>query len=135
MTTRIEFGSVEAAACDALVAIGFEQPGGLLAGLTGELYESKEFSGKALDFALLHRPRGFEARRLLLVGGGQPGTFDLAALRKAARGSPFPLAPEIGIRHPVFTAPRKAGPYRLWEPESSARTTAIWDSRSGEREY
>jgi leucyl aminopeptidase len=84
MTTKLEFHSIEAVECDALVTIGFEeQKDGPLAGVTGDLYESKEFSGKALEFALLHRPQGLKAKRLLLVGGGKPAKFDLAALRKA----------------------------------------------------
>src|SRR5271163_4677427 len=84
MTTKLEFQSIEAVECDALVTIGFEeQKGGPLAGETGELYESKEFSGKPLEFALLHRPQGLKAKRLLLVGGGKPDKFNLAVLRKA----------------------------------------------------
>ncbi len=85
MTTKMEFQAIEAVECDALVVLGFEeQKGAPLAGVTGELYESKEFSGKPLEFALVHRPQGLKAKRLLLVGGGKPGKFDVAALRKAA---------------------------------------------------
>jgi leucyl aminopeptidase len=50
----------------------------------GELYDSKEFSGKPLEFALLHRPAGLKAKRLLLVGAGKADKFNAAELRKAA---------------------------------------------------
>jgi leucyl aminopeptidase len=83
MTTKLEFQAVEAVECDALIVIGFEATApSVTAG--AELYESKEFAGKALDLALLHRPAGLKARRLLLVGGGKPDKFNAAALRRAA---------------------------------------------------
>ncbi len=62
-----------AAACDALAG-----------GLVAELYESEEFTGKALKTALIHRPAGAKARRLLLVGGGKLEEFSSAKLRQAA---------------------------------------------------
>src|ERR1700736_6516231 len=83
MTTKLEFQAIEAVECDALIAVGFEATTpSVSAG--AELYESKEFAGKALDLALLHRPAGLKARRLLLVGGGKPEKFTSATLRKAA---------------------------------------------------
>src|SRR2546421_589794 len=70
--------------CDALIVVGFEgqAPGGSAG--AEELYQSKEFSGKALELALLHRPAGLKAKRLLLVGGGKPEKFTGAILRRAA---------------------------------------------------
>lgn len=53
-------------------------------GLIGELYDSREFTGKALQTATIHRPSGFKAKRLLLIGGGKPEEFTLARLRQAA---------------------------------------------------
>jgi leucyl aminopeptidase len=60
-------------------------------GLTGpvvdlitELYARKEFTGKFLSTALVHRPEGFRAGRLLLVGGGKESEFDLNRLRRAS---------------------------------------------------
>ena len=74
---------METVECDALVIVAFEgQKSERFGELTGELYESKEFSGKALEFALLHRPAGLKARRLLLAGGGQPDKFNSATLRR-----------------------------------------------------
>jgi leucyl aminopeptidase len=85
MTTKLEFQAVEAVECDALVVVAFEgQKGGRFAALVDELYESKEFSGKLLEVALLHRPAGLQARRLLLIGGGKADKFNAATLRKTA---------------------------------------------------
>jgi leucyl aminopeptidase len=85
MKTKLDFRPTESVECDALIVVAFEgQQGGRFASLTNELYESKEFSGKPLDLALLHRPDGLKARRLLVVGGGKPEQFNSAALRKAA---------------------------------------------------
>ena len=83
MTTKLEFQPVETFECDALVVVGFESiTPSVSAG--AELYESKEFDGKPLELALLHRPAGLQARRLLLVGAGKPDKFNAASLRKAA---------------------------------------------------
>src|SRR6266481_6992144 len=83
MTIKLELQPIETIECDALVVIGFEATApSVSAG--AELYESKEFAGKAMDVALLHRPAGLQARRLLLVGGGKPDKFTPAMLRKAA---------------------------------------------------
>ena len=85
MTTKLELQPVETVECDALIAVLFEgQNNERFAGLSGEFYESKEFTGKALDFALLHRPAGLKARRLLFAGGGKADKFNAAALRKTA---------------------------------------------------
>jgi leucyl aminopeptidase len=53
-------------------------------GLIAELYDSKEFTGKAFRSALIHRPSGFRAKRLLLIGGGNREEFTLARIRQAA---------------------------------------------------
>ena len=49
-----------------------------------ELLSSGEFTGKAFDTALLYRPAGLKARRLLLVGGGKQKDFSAYELRRAA---------------------------------------------------
>src|SRR5260370_29923966 len=85
MITKLNLQAIETIECDALVMVAFEgPPAERFAELTHELYESKEFSGKATDVALLHRPAGLKARRLLLVGGGKPEAFTAATLRRAA---------------------------------------------------
>ena len=74
MITKIDFQPASAVACDALIVIGFEgQKPERFGELIGDLYESKEFTGKALEFTLLHRPAGLMARRLLFAGGGKAG--------------------------------------------------------------
>ena len=69
---------------DALVIVGFEgtPPEAAAADQIKELYDSGEFSGKALEIAILHRPAGLKAKRLVLAGGGKREKFDAAELRK-----------------------------------------------------
>ena len=67
------------------------------AALISELYEKKEFSGKALETAWIHRPAGLIAPRLLLVGGGKSGDFCSARLRQAA-GAALRFAKKKGAR-------------------------------------
>jgi len=82
---------------DALVVIGYEKNGEALelsgparaadeatGGWIRETYESGGFKGKLNDTALLHRPAGLGAKRLLLVGGGKAGKFTPAELRWVA---------------------------------------------------
>jgi leucyl aminopeptidase len=52
-------------------------------GLISEL-DPAEFSGKAYEFALLERPAGLAARRLLVVGAGKKEKFDSNQLRRVA---------------------------------------------------
>jgi leucyl aminopeptidase len=87
-------GAPDAIDSDALAIILFEAPGdgdspageydARTGGLISDLYAAEEFTGKALETALIHRPAGFKARRLLLVGGGKRQDFSLARLRQAA---------------------------------------------------
>src|SRR5437762_5589397 len=85
MITKLDLQAVETVECDALIVVGFEgEKSERFGELTAELYESKEFSGKPLEFALLHRPAGLKARRLLLAGGGKHEKFTPATLRKTA---------------------------------------------------
>jgi leucyl aminopeptidase len=78
------------------------------------LYESKEFTGKPLEFTLLHRPAGLKAKRLLLAGCGKSAKFDTAALRKTAGAA---------LR---YLKPRSVADIALWldgpiaEPENVA---------------
>src|SRR4051794_28020972 len=83
MTTKLDLQPIEAVECDALIAVGFDGENSERFGqIAGELYESKEFSGKPLEFALLHRPAGLKARRLLLAGGGKADKFNPTTLRR-----------------------------------------------------
>ena len=49
-----------------------------------ELITSGELSGKPLELAMLYRPAGIKAKRVLLVGGGKESKFNPNDLRKIA---------------------------------------------------
>ncbi len=70
---------------DALLEVAFEgaKPDGLGGVWLAELYDSGEFSGKMLDFALRHRPDGLAAKRLVAIGVGKGDDFKPSSLRKA----------------------------------------------------
>ena len=84
MEIRLEPKKLGDVDSDALVVVGFEgaAPAAAAADQTKELYDSGEFSGKALEIAILHRPAGLKAKRLVLAGGGKSEKFDAAELRK-----------------------------------------------------
>ena len=83
MKTRLVSSPPEQIEADALALILFEANDELprsaaaldaaTLGLISELYERKEFTGKALETAWIHRPAGFLVQRMLLVGGGKSG--------------------------------------------------------------
>ena len=106
MKTQLLPTSIESVEADAVAIVLFEAsgdtpPGGdhhaLSNGLITELYESKEFTGKALNTALIHRPAGFKASRLLLVGGGKAAEFSPPKLRQAA-GTALRFLKPKGVR-------------------------------------
>jgi leucyl aminopeptidase len=84
MDIRLEPKQLAEVDSDALVIVGFEgpPPETAAAGQVKELYDSGEFSGKALEIAILHRPAGLKAKRLVVAGGGKRDRFDAAELRK-----------------------------------------------------
>src|SRR5579862_9268621 len=84
MDVKLETNGVPQADSDALMMVGFEgaPPAAPVADQVKELYDSGEFSGKALEVAILHRPAGLKAKRLVLAGGGKREKFDAAELRK-----------------------------------------------------
>jgi leucyl aminopeptidase len=51
---------------------------------TKEVLSTGEVTAKPFETALLHRPAGLKAKRLLLIGGGKKKTFSAAELRKLA---------------------------------------------------
>src|SRR5579884_3237173 len=83
MNVRTNGGPIREIEADALIVPGFEEkrPENLGDG-AADVYESGEFTGKAYEIAILHRPAGFKAKRLVLVGGGKPGKFTPAEMRK-----------------------------------------------------
>src|ERR1700719_4799636 len=84
MDIKVEGKPIAEVEADALLVIGFEgsAPGGPTSGLTKELYDTGEFSGKSLEIAILHRPAGLKAKRLVLGGAGKPGEFKPSEMRK-----------------------------------------------------
>ena len=80
-TTRA--AEIETAAF-AVLCSSDEAPGPELAGgLPAEMHSRGEFTGKALETAVVHRPAGMMAERLLLVGCGEKAKFDASAMRRA----------------------------------------------------
>ena len=79
-------------------------------GLVSEIYGRGEFRGKLFDTALLHRPAGFQAARLLLVGGGPRDGFTASRLRQAA-GAAVRFAKQKSVRRLALASPQevKAG--------------------------
>ena len=49
-----------------------------------DLIASGEVTGKMLEIALLHKPAGLKAKRLVLIGGGKAKNFSSYELRKLA---------------------------------------------------
>ena len=86
MDIRLENGPLDQIEADALVVIGFEgtAPVGVAQAQVKDLYDSGEFTGKALDLAILHGPAGCKARRVVLGGGGAPAKFTSAEARNLA---------------------------------------------------
>jgi len=97
MQTTVLVRAIEEVEADVLVVVAFDKDsagGGLGEGAakradatTGwltELYAAGEFKGKSLETALLHRPPGFQARRLLVIGGGKAEKLTPAEVRKIA---------------------------------------------------
>src|SRR5215472_16832724 len=99
MDIKVEARPIAEVESDALVVVGFEgdAPAGPASALSKELYDAGEFSGKALEIAILHRPDGLKAKRLVLAGGGKPGEFTPADLRKLS-GAMLRLLKPKGVR-------------------------------------
>src|SRR5579859_671074 len=70
----------------------------------GELLSSGELSGKPLELAMLYRPTGVKAKRVLFVGGGKEGKFNPNDLRKLA-GAAARNVKSKNIRHLAIALP------------------------------
>ena len=103
MDIKVEGKSIAEVEADALLVVGFEgsAPGGPASGLSKELYDSGEFSGKALEIAILHRPAGLKVKRLVLAGAGKSGEFTAAEMRKLSGAMLRALKPK-GVRSIVI---------------------------------
>jgi leucyl aminopeptidase len=98
MELKLDFSPIDQVEADALVVVAFdkESPEGGLAteaartvdrlagGAIEELYQSGEFSGKRFETAVVRRPAGLRAKRLLVIGGGRSDKFTPADLRLVA---------------------------------------------------
>jgi len=91
---RVIQGSIIEVESDALIVNLFEgvtSPGGAtgavdraLDGMITELIRSKEATGKLMETALLHTYGRIAPKRVLVIGLGKSGEFDLGAVRKVA---------------------------------------------------
>jgi leucyl aminopeptidase len=102
METRLLSPPLDQIESDALVVLSFEKENGqpvpgMAGGWIKDLYDSGEFKGKLLDTALLYKPAGLKAGRLLVVGGGKAASFGTAELRRAA-GAALRLLKSKGVR-------------------------------------
>ncbi len=117
METKVYSAPLEQVEADGLVVVAFEKVEGEAAGAPDladgwvrDLYASGEFKGKSLETALLHRPAGLKASRLLVIGGGKRAEFTASVLRRAA-GAALRLLKGKGARsialalEPGFTTP------------------------------
>lgn len=66
----------------------------LAGGWIEELLRSGEFTGKAFETAMLYRPPGMKARRLLVVGAGKADKFTSSDLRNVAGAAVRHLKPK-----------------------------------------
>jgi leucyl aminopeptidase len=89
MQIKIETAPVEKLSVDALAVICYESdenPPQIAAqdGWLQEILTSGEFSGKLYETAILHRPQGLAAKRLVVIGGGKRASFSPVEARRVA---------------------------------------------------
>jgi leucyl aminopeptidase len=97
-------GTIAELDCEALVFVcctGEKPDGAPAADLIADIYERSEFTGKAQETALVHRPDGARASRMLLVGAGDRAKFNPAEMRKAA-GTALRLLKGKGVKDLCF---------------------------------
>ncbi len=102
MESKLVYQPVERVEADAIAAVLFEDdaaPPELKSASTWleDLRASGEFTGKAGELAVLHRPQGIAAKRLVVAGGGKRDAFDAAALRKAV-GAAVRVLKQKGVK-------------------------------------
>jgi len=103
MDIKVEGKPIAEVDTDALLVVGFETaaPEGPASALSKELYDAGEFSGKSFEIAILHRPAGLKAKRLVLAGGGKRAEFNPAELRKLS-GATLRALKSKGVRNIVM---------------------------------
>ena len=116
MKTEISFSSPSQVETECLVAVvldrgengkpnpSLQTSDKAVAAAAADLLASGEVTGKIFETALIHRPQGVKAKRLLLVGGGKAATFSGYELRRLAGTAVRFLKPR-SIRAFAFIAP------------------------------
>jgi leucyl aminopeptidase len=101
--TPLPLSDIEA---DAVAVVAFEKEEGQPAATAPveELVQSGELKGKLLETALLHKPAGMKASKLLVVGGGKAANFGSSELRKVA-GAALRLLKPKGARSIALALP------------------------------
>ncbi len=86
-----------------------------------DLIASEEITGKLLETALLHKPQGLKAKRVLFVGAGKAKNFSSYELRKLA-GAAVRTLKAKGLKSFAFVAPHS------WtgHAESAAPVTPVF---------
>lgn len=97
MQIKILLQAPDAIEVDALAVIAFEKEGdaGTLSataavvnsatgGWIEEVYASGEFTGKAYESAVLHRPNNLKAKRVMVIGAGKRSKADAGVIRRIA---------------------------------------------------
>ncbi len=113
MQLKIETAQIEKIGVDALAVICFEaeQEGAAAAtagpaadpgvaaqsGWLADLRATGEFTGKLYEMAVLHRPQGVAAKRLVVIGGGKRDKFSSVEVRRVAGTLVRSLKPK-GVR-------------------------------------
>src|SRR6201996_6090582 len=69
-----------------------------------DVFGSGEFTGKAYETVMLHRPQGLKAKRLLLIGGGKTKPFSPVEVRRAAGTAIRSVKPKM-IKSCAFVLP------------------------------
>ncbi|HET9783692.1 MAG TPA: leucyl aminopeptidase, partial [Terriglobales bacterium] len=111
MKTQMQFLNNEATlkfACEALVLVLPTEAPSWGGESVAELYATGEFSGKTMEMALIHHPRGWAAKRLLVIGSGEKAPDALAVWRMAGAAARYLKARKV--RQMTFAVTRKMEP-------------------------
>ena len=110
MEIRLVSVALDQMECDALVVLAFEKENDRPTAFEWieELYTFGELKGKLLETALLHKPAGLKAAKLLVVGGGKAEKFGPAEIRKAA-GAALRLLKSKSARNIAFALQARYG--------------------------
>jgi leucyl aminopeptidase len=89
MQLKIETTPLDKVGADALAVICYESDSDFpqaaaQGGWLEEAIASGEFSGKLYEMAILHRPQGLAAKRLVVIGGGKRAGFSAVEARRIA---------------------------------------------------